>query len=38
MKLVELTDVATKETTAVNLDEVPSMEPVPGPAVPGLPS
>ena len=32
MKLVELTDVATNETTAINLDEVPSMKSVLGPA------
>jgi len=32
MKVVELTDVATDATGCVNLDEVPSMEEVPGPA------
>jgi|RhiMethySRZTD1v2_1073278.scaffolds.fasta_scaffold196044_1 hypothetical protein len=32
MKLVELTDVATNEITAINLDEVPSMKTVLGPA------
>jgi hypothetical protein len=32
MKLVELTDVATNTTGVVNLDEVPAMEQVPGPA------
>lgn len=32
MKMVELTDVATNATGSVNLDEVPSMEEVPGPA------
>jgi hypothetical protein len=32
MKLVELTDVAANAITAVNLDEVPVMEQVPGPA------
>jgi hypothetical protein len=32
MKVVELTDVATNATGCVNLDEVPSMEEVPGPA------
>jgi len=32
MKLVELTDVATDAITIVNLDEVPAMEEVPGPA------
>jgi hypothetical protein len=30
MKLVELTDVATNATGVVNLDEVPTMEEVPG--------
>jgi len=32
MKLVELTDVATNATGVVNLDDVPAMEQVPGPA------
>jgi hypothetical protein len=32
MKLVELTDVATNAIGVVNLDEVPAMEQVPGPA------
>jgi hypothetical protein len=32
MKFVELTDVPTNQTTAVNLDEVPSMKTVLGPA------
>jgi hypothetical protein len=32
MKLVELTDVATNATGVVNLEEVPTMEEVPGPA------
>jgi hypothetical protein len=32
MKMGELTDVATNATGSVNLDEVPSMEEVPGPA------
>ena len=32
MKLVELTDVATNATGVVNLDEIPTMEEVPGPA------
>jgi hypothetical protein len=32
MKLIELTDVATNATGLVNLDDVPSMEQVPGPA------
>jgi len=32
MKFVELTDVASNQTTAVNLDEVPSMKTVLGPA------
>ena len=32
MMFVELTEVATNRTTAVNLDEVPSMKTVVGPA------
>jgi hypothetical protein len=32
MKLVELTDVATNATGVVNLEEVTTMEEVPGPA------
>jgi hypothetical protein len=32
MKMVEVTDVATREITAVNLDEIPLMETVGGPA------
>ena len=32
MKLVELTDVATSSIVLVNLDEVPAMEEVRGPA------
>jgi hypothetical protein len=32
MKLIELTDVATNATGVVNLDEIPTMEEVPGPA------
>jgi len=32
MKLVELTDVATNATGVIDLDEIPVMEQVPGPA------
>jgi hypothetical protein len=32
MKLVELTDLASNLMTLINLDEVPAMEEVPGPA------
>ena len=32
MKMVEVTDVATRESTLVNLDEIPLMQTVRGPA------
>lgn len=32
MKMIELTDVATNATGVVDLDEIPAMEEVPGPA------
>lgn len=32
MKFVEVTDVATNKAVLINLDQVPAMEAVPGPA------